>query len=78
MRFWKKMGEECPKIVFALIFLIWLGLFLFIAIGDIRQWHKNNNSPRWTVDAAAAKRFRTSRHHDANTHTGRVSKRAIM
>ena len=49
-----------------------IGLFIVTAVRGIRQWHRNINSPRLTVDAAvAAKRTEVSHHHHhgaGNTH----------
>lgn len=38
------------------IILCILGVFVFILVRGIRQWHKNNNSPRLTVDARVVSR----------------------
>ena len=52
------------QILFFLIFALVLGLFIATAVRGIRQWHRNNNSPRLTVDAAVvAKRTEVSHHH---------------
>ena len=60
------------QILFFLIFALVIGLFIVTAVRGIRQWHRNNNSPRLTVDAAvAAKRTEVSHHHHhgaGNTH----------
>ena len=61
--------------VFPLIFLLFFGMFAYVFISTIvrqaKQEHKNNNSPRLTVDATVvAKRGNTARHHHhgANGH----------
>ena len=52
------------QILFFLIFALVIGLFIVTAVRGIRQWHRNNNFPRLTVDAAvAAKRTEVSHHH---------------
>ena len=60
------------QILSFLIFALVIGLFIVTAVRGIRQWHRNNNSPRLTVDAAvAAKRTEVSHHHHhgaGNTH----------
>ena len=60
------------QILFFLIFALVIGLFIVTAVRGIRQWHRNNNSPRLTVDAAvAAKRTEVSHYHHhgaGNTH----------
>ena len=49
------------QILFFLIFALVIGLFIATAVRGIRQWHRNNNSPRLTVDAAVvAKRTEVS------------------
>ena len=52
------------QILFFLIFALVIGLFIATAVRGIRQWHRNNNSTRLTVDAAVvAKRTEVSHHH---------------
>ena len=52
------------QILFFLIFALVIGLFIATAVRGIRQWPRNNNSPRLTVDAAVvAKRTEVSHHH---------------
>ncbi len=57
------------EIMFFLIFGLAVAMFVVMFVKGIGQWHKNNNSPRLTVEAVvAAKRTDISHHHDANTH----------
>lgn len=57
------------EIMFFLIFGLAVAMFVVMFVKGIGQWHKNNNSPRLTVEAVvAAKRTDVSHHHDANTH----------
>lgn len=57
------------EIMFFLIFGLAVAVFVVMFVKGIGQWHKNNNSPRLTVEAVvAAKRTDVSHHHDANTH----------
>ena len=57
------------EIMFFLIFGFAVAMFVMMFVKGIGQWHKNNNSPRLTVEAVvAAKRTDVSHHHDANTH----------
>lgn len=50
--------------MFSLVFLLVMGVFVFVFAKGISQWNKNNNSPRLTVDATiVAKRNHTTRHH---------------
>ena len=54
-------------IVSSLIFLVVIGMFIFIAAKGISQWNKNNHSPRLTVPATVvAKRTNVSHHHHHN------------
>ena len=59
-------------ILFFLMFFAVFGLILFTIISSIRQWNKNNHSPRLTVPATVvAKRINTS--HSSHRHgTGHV------
>ena len=60
-------GFGLMGIVSSLIFLVVIGMFIFIAAKGISQWNKNNHSPRLTVPATvAAKRTNVSRHHHHN------------
>ena len=61
-------------IMFVLIFVIVIGMFVFVAVSGLRQWNKNNHSPQLTVDAqVVTKRTSTTHHHDmdnaAMSHT---------
>ena len=59
------------EFIFPLFFLMLFVMF-FIVIGkNIKQWNKNNHSPRLTVDAVVvSKRTNVSRHHhDHHVHT---------
>ena len=60
-------GFGLMGIVSSLIFLVVIGMFIFIAAKGISQWNKNNNSPRLTVPATVvAKRTNVSHHHHHN------------
>ena len=55
--------------VFA-IFAIVIVCFIALAVKGIGTWHKNNNSPRLTVQAAVvAKRQNTDVHHHSNNNS---------
>ena len=69
-------GFNLMGIMGSLIFLVVFGMFLFIAISGISQWHKNNKSPRLTVPATVvSKRTNVSRHHHhhGDGHMGHTS-----
>lgn len=58
------MGFDLFGIMFTLIFVLVVGMFVVTAVRGIRQWSKNNNSPRLTVPATiVAKRTNVTRHH---------------
>ena len=64
------------EIMFFLVFALVIGVFLVTIVRGIGQWHKNNQSPRLTVDATVvAKRTNVSRHHHHNGagHVGHTS-----
>lgn len=51
-------------IMFFLVFALVIAVFITIFVKGIRQWSKNNKSPRLTVPATLiAKRTNVSRHH---------------
>lgn len=57
-------------LIFNLLFIVFIAVFLFILIGGILQWRKNNHSPRITVHAVVkTKRMKMSggRDHSAST-----------
>ncbi|MBQ4572406.1 MAG: DUF2500 domain-containing protein [Clostridia bacterium] len=60
-------------IIFGLFFTIFLVVFIYNVVMNIRQWHKNNQSPRLSVDATVVtKRSHTSHnhhHHNGHMHT---------
>ena len=57
------------EIMFFLIFGLVVVVFVATFVRGVGQWHKNNNSPRLTVEAAVtAKRTDVSHRHDAGTH----------
>lgn len=52
------------RIMFALAFVLVIGMFLVFAVKGIAQWNQNNHSPRLTVPAAiVTKRTNVTRHH---------------
>ncbi len=60
--------------IFTIVFFLILGIIIYTLIMNAKRWHKNNNSPRLTVDATVVtKRMSTSRHthHNMNhsSHT---------
>ena len=54
--------------IFPILFLLFIGMFFFALISNLRTWNKNNHLPRLTVPATVvAKRTEVSRHHTDNT-----------
>ena len=63
-------------VLFTVMFVLVLGVIIVTLVRNVSQWHKNNNSPRLTVQATVvSKRMQVTHHHDANTHTGSSSTR---
>ncbi len=58
-------------IFFFLVFFMTFGVFIFAFVKGIKQWNKNNHSPRLTVPATiVAKRADVSRHRHRSHNTG--------
>lgn len=76
----KKMREETDmglldsffwgggfEIVFMIMFFLITGMFVVMLIKGIGEWHKNNQSPRLSVDASVvSRRSSVSHHHHTN------------
>lgn len=65
------MGFNMFGIMFTIVFVLVMGIFIVTIVQGIRQWNKNNHSPRLTVPATVvAKRINVSRylHNGANGH----------
>ena len=61
------MGFGMFNIMFVLVFGIVIVMFIVMAVKGIGTWHKNNNSPRLTVEATVvSKRQNTDVHHHPN------------
>lgn len=61
------IGFGLFQVMFVIVFIVVIGTFVVTAIRGIRQWSKNNQSPRLTVEATvAAKRTDVSVHHHGN------------
>ena len=55
-------------VMFTVMFLVVMGFFLVTIFQGIRQWNKNNHSPRLTVPATViTKRTNVSNHHHGGT-----------
>ena len=60
------------EIIFSLMFLLVFGLILVTVINNLRQWNKNNHSPRLTVPATVVSKRTNVSHHHHNHGTGHV------
>ncbi len=61
-------------VLFTVMFVLVLGVIIVTLVRNVSQWHKNNNSPRLTVQATVvSKRMEVTHRHDANMHTGHSS-----
>ena len=57
-------------VIFPIFFIAFIGFFIYILVGNIKEWSKNNNSP--VVDARAkivSKRHHRSTHQSHTTST---------
>ena len=55
------MGSGMFEFMFGLIFILFIAFFVWAIVSNVRQWTKNNASPRLTVDAQVVTK-RTSVH----------------
>jgi len=63
------MGFGMLQIMFVIVFVLAIGIFAVTIVSGIRQWNKNNHSPRITVPVTiVSKRTNVSRHHRAGDH----------
>ena len=61
-------------IIVPMMFLLVFGIFFVVIFRGIRQWNKNNHSPRLTVPARViAKRANVSHHHHGTDHMSHSS-----
>ena len=58
------------QILFFLVFFLIIGVFLATMIRGIGQWHKNNQSPRLTVEATVVSKRMDYRRGAGDTHRG--------
>ena len=60
------------SILFPILFLLFMGMFFFALISNLRTWNKNNHSPRLTVPATVVAK-RTDVSHSSSANAGDVS-----
>lgn len=65
-----RFGFGLFEMLFTLSFVAVFGIFIVVGVRSLRQWNKNNHSPRLSVPAAVvAKRTNVAYHHTGH-HTG--------
>lgn len=57
------------EILFPIVFLLILGIFAYVLVGNIAQWNHNNHSPRLTVDATVV----TKRIHISHSYVDKMN-----
>lgn len=57
-------------IIFSLIFILAFCMVLTGFVRSVKQWNKNNHSPRLTVDATVVDKRTNVTHHHHNTGAG--------
>lgn len=71
--FYPNFGFNLMSLLFPLMFLLVFGMIAFTIFQELRQWNKNNKSPRLTVEAQViAKRThirRRSKDHPSRTYS---------
>ncbi len=61
-------GFNVVLVMFVIMFCLVIGLTIFFVVRGMRQWNKNNNSPRLTVFArVVTKRTQIGHYHSNNT-----------
>lgn len=62
-------GFDTFGAMFTIVFVLIIGIFLFGIFSNVRQWNKNNHSPRLIVDATVvSKRMNVTHHHHGDDH----------
>jgi len=54
--------------MFNLVFILFIGVFIFVFVKSISEWVKNNNSPRLSVTAKIVDKQMVTHHHRSNGH----------
>lgn len=58
------------QIVFPIIFILVFAVILVNLVKGVGTWHKNNNSPRLTVEAAVVSKRTAVTHHNSTAANG--------
>ena len=59
--------------LFGLFFIVFIVMFLSIAIKGLFQWNKNNHSPQLTVEAKIVSKRMAVHHHNGGAHGEHMS-----
>ena len=57
-------GFSSFSVIFYVMFVLVIGIFIAAVVRMFLQWHKNNNSPRLTVEAVVVSRRQEVTHHN--------------
>lgn len=61
-------------VLFSMVFVLVFGIIIFTLVRGIKQEHKNNNSPKLTVDAkVVSKRTNYRRSSSSSSHMGHTT-----
>lgn len=61
-------GFDMGFSIFYIMFFLVLGMFIFVFAKIIKEWSRNNNSPRLSVDAKIVDKRASTHHHHSNGH----------
>ena len=63
-------GFSLFGVMFTFVFLLCMGVFVLLLVKGIREWNRNNHSPRLTVPATVVtKRTNVTRNNHTHHHT---------
>ena len=57
-------GFSSFSVIFYVMFVLVIGIFIAAVVRMFLRWHKNNNSPRLTVEAVVVSRRQEVTHHN--------------
>lgn len=58
-------GFSSFSVIFYVMFVLVIGIFIAAVVRMFLRWHKNNNSPRLTVEATVVSRRQEVTHHNS-------------
>ena len=59
-----EVGFNGFSVIFYVMFALVIGIFIAAVVRMFLRWHKNNNSPRLTVEATVVSRRQNVSHHN--------------